>query len=334
LNLKTALRMFGVLVSALTLAACGPKPIMLHYDTGAGVVQPKQYVSSLRFGFVTFQDDRMVPIATGDMKMIGWGGNTYSTDSDIADHVSRSFVEQYKYLGFKAEWIRNPPQNFSFSSRDWVRSLRLQYPNVDVFVIGKIKDYQFQTEYGGFIEGVGSAMVKAQAKVEAYYVNSQDGNLIWGGSILHRSITKIKEKDPLLAAPELLDTDLRRVVLDFANRSVPHLAKAYPGSVQVVQSGPAGTLSSVAALPTVKTVNPNKTPIPAGKGRLVVATTPPGAKVYIDGVFYGDSPMVLDLAPGVHLVKIRLDGYVTVRDKIGILEQQITPWEEHIHKKY
>ena len=44
--------------------------------------------------------------------------------------------------------------------------------------------------------------------------------------------------------------------------------------------------------------------------------------------------MMLDLAPGVHLVKVRMDGYVTVRNKVGILEQQITPWEERIHKKY
>lgn len=319
----------------LTLAGCASNPVLLNYDTGAGIIQPNQYISGLRFGFVTFQDDRMVPLATGNMKMIGWGGNTYDTNTNVAEHVTRSFMKQYQYLGFKAVWIQNPPVNFSFSSRDWVRALRLQYPNVDVFVIGKIKDYQFQDLTSGYIPGTGGNLLKSQVQVEAYYVNSQDGRLIWGSMIHHRSMKNIRDKDPVLVAPDRMDTDLRRVILDFADRSVPHLDKSFPGAIQVAQANMGGKLGGTGIPgPTIKAINPNKTPIPAGKGRLVVSTTPAGAKVYIDGIFYGDSPMMLDLTPGVHLVKVRMDGYVTVRNKVGILDQQITPWEERIHKKY
>ena len=43
---------------------------------------------------------------------------------DIAQHVTRAFVRQYRYLGFHATWIKEPPPNFSFSSRESVFSLR------------------------------------------------------------------------------------------------------------------------------------------------------------------------------------------------------------------
>ncbi|MHB8545079.1 MAG: PEGA domain-containing protein, partial [Leptospirales bacterium] len=64
------------------------------------------------------------------------------------------------------------------------------------------------------------------------------------------------------------------------------------------------------------------------------STTPSNAKVYIDGIFYGTSPILLDLNSGVHLLKVRLHGYKTFRDKLGILEQKVTTWDERMHKKY
>ena len=334
------LRSLRILISGLSivslafLASCTPHPVELQYQPGANQVQPKQYVSSLRFGFVTFQDDRMVPIGTGDKKMVGWGTNTYDTNVDVAEHVTESFVKQYRYLGFKAVWIRTAPPNFSFSSRDWVRSLRLQYPNVDVFVIGKIKDYQFQLSYGGFIEGTGKKMLQAQANVEAYYIDGQSGRFIWGDTIHHRGRGVIRDRPQLEVAAEKTEEALQRVVLDFADRSVPHLVKKFPGSIRVTGNGMAALPSGSTGTLSPKAINPNQSPIPGGKGRLVVSTTPPGAKVYVDGVFYGTSPIILDLGSGIHLLKVRLHGFKTFRDKIGVLEQKITTWDEHLHKKY
>lgn len=335
------MRFLRILISGLSVASlafitsCTAHPVELLYQPEANQVQPKQYVSSLRFGFVKFQDDRMVPAGTGDKKMVGWGTNTYDTDVNVSEHVTQSFVRQYRYLGFKAVLIRSAPPNFSFSSRDWVRSLRLQYPNVDVFVIGKIKDYQFQLSYGGFIEGTGQKIIQAQANVEVYYIDGQSGKFIWGNTIHHRSRGIIRDRPPLKVAAEKTETTLQRVVLDFADRSVPHLAKEFPGAIRVTGNGmassPPGSLTETIS---PKALNPTLSPIPTGKGRLVVSTTPSNAKVYVDGVFYGTSPTLLDLDSGVHLLKVHLHGYKTLRDKIGILEQKVTSWDEHLHKKY
>ncbi|MHB8422523.1 MAG: PEGA domain-containing protein [Leptospirales bacterium] len=334
------MRLLRILFSGLSFAslalitACTAHPVELSYQPEANQVRAKQYVSSLRFGFVTFQDDRMVPAGTGDKKMVGWGTNTYDTDVNVANHVTQAFVTQYRYLGFHSTWIESAPPNFSFSSRDWVRSLRLQYPNVDVFVIGKIKDYQFQLSYGGFIEGTGQKILQAQANVEVYYIDGQSGRFIWGNTIHHRSRGIIRDQPPLKVAAEKTDTTLQRVILDFADRSVPHLAKEFPGAIRVTGNGMATPPPGSNATLSPKSISPTQSPIPVGKGRLVVSTTPSNAKVYIDGIFYGTSPILLDLNSGVHLLKVRLHGYKTFRDKLGILEQKVTTWDERMHKKY
>ncbi|MHB1927754.1 MAG: PEGA domain-containing protein [Leptospirillum sp.] len=331
-------RRFAFFLSTLgifiLLSACASQPVDLIYEPGSNQVQPKQYVSSLHFGFVTFEDDRMIPKGTGVKRMIGWGQpDTFIANVNIPRHVTESFVKQYRYLGFHATWIRTPPPNFSFSSRDWVRSLRLQYPNVNVFVIGKIKDYQFQMGYGGFIEGTGEKSIQAQSNIEAYFIDGNTGRFIWGDTIHHRTRGVVKDQPALIVAADKTESTLQRVILDFADRSVPHLAKVFPGAIRVTNNGMAAAPGTPAAI-APQAVNPNQSPIPSGKGRLVVSTTPAGGKVYIDGVYYGNTPILLDLPSGIHLLKVKMDGYHALRDKIGILEQKVTTWEERLHKKY
>ena len=80
-------RRFAFFLSVLGmffLAACAAQPVDLIYEPGSNQVQPKQYVSSLHFGFVTFEDDRMIPKGTGVKRMIGWGQpDTYIANVNI-----------------------------------------------------------------------------------------------------------------------------------------------------------------------------------------------------------------------------------------------------------
>ncbi|MEI7841904.1 MAG: caspase family protein [Gallionellaceae bacterium] len=46
-----------------------------------------------------------------------------------------------------------------------------------------------------------------------------------------------------------------------------------------------------------------------GKGVLLLNTTPSKAKVYIDGIYFGRSPMSVEIEAGVHEVKVATDGY-------------------------
>ena len=50
-------------------------------------------------------------------------------------------------------------------------------------------------------------------------------------------------------------------------------------------------------------------PVEGTKGTVNVSSTPSGSDVFVDGDFIGNSPAVLKLSPGKHVVSVRLSGY-------------------------
>jgi hypothetical protein len=53
-------------------------------------------------------------------------------------------------------------------------------------------------------------------------------------------------------------------------------------------------------------------------GLLLVNTNPERAKVYLDGVYFGLSPLRLELDPGVHALSVKLLGYKMVSEKVSV----------------
>ncbi len=53
-------------------------------------------------------------------------------------------------------------------------------------------------------------------------------------------------------------------------------------------------------------------------GLLMVNTNPPRAKVYLDGVYYGMSPLRLEMEPGIHAISVKLAGYNMVTEKVSV----------------
>ena len=68
--------------------------------------------------------------------------------------------------------------------------------------------------------------------------------------------------------------------------------------------------------------NPNAT-----SGLLLVNTRPTRAKVYLDGVYYGLSPLRLELEPGVHALSVKLEGYKMVVEKVSVRKGDSTEME-------
>jgi hypothetical protein len=57
----------------------------------------------------------------------------------------------------------------------------------------------------------------------------------------------------------------------------------------------------------------------AGLGRILVRSTPAGARVVVDGRDYGPTPVaVRDLATGSHRVRVTQDGYLTVERRVSV----------------
>lgn len=82
---------------------------------------------------------------------------------------------------------------------------------------------------------------------------------------------------------------------------------------------PAGPPASI--MPAAISAPPPATYIPHASdtnGLLLVNTNPERAKVYLDGVYFGLSPLRLELDPGVHALSVKLLGYKMVSEKVSV----------------
>lgn len=67
-------------------------------------------------------------------------------------------------------------------------------------------------------------------------------------------------------------------------------------------------------------------------GLLLVNTNPPRAKVYLDGVYYGLSPLRLEMESGVHAISVKLEGYRMVTEKVSVRKGDNTEIELNLER--
>ncbi len=67
-------------------------------------------------------------------------------------------------------------------------------------------------------------------------------------------------------------------------------------------------------------------------GLLLVNTNPARAKIYLDGVYFGLSPMRLEMEPGIHAISVKLPGYNMVTEKVSVRRGDNTELELNLER--
>lgn len=67
-------------------------------------------------------------------------------------------------------------------------------------------------------------------------------------------------------------------------------------------------------------------------GKVIVKTSPQRSKVYIDGVYYGLTPLSLDLAPGVYEITLKQKGFHPVMEKVSVRQDKATELEMELER--
>lgn len=62
-------------------------------------------------------------------------------------------------------------------------------------------------------------------------------------------------------------------------------------------------------------------------GQFKLNVTPARAKVYVDGVYFGLSPLLASIDSGIHEITVKLEGYSSASEKISIRQGEITELE-------
>ena len=69
-----------------------------------------------------------------------------------------------------------------------------------------------------------------------------------------------------------------------------------------------------------------------GNGTLSVSSVPSRAKVYVDGVYFGLTPLHAEIGVGVREVSVRLDGYQTATEKVSVRKDDGTELEMKLQR--
>ena len=62
-------------------------------------------------------------------------------------------------------------------------------------------------------------------------------------------------------------------------------------------------------------------------GTLILTTQPARAKVYLDGVYFGLSPLNAEVESGIHNVDVKLEGYKKGSEKVSVRNAEKTELE-------
>lgn len=110
--------------------------------------------------------------------------------------------------------------------------------------------------------------------------------------------------------------------------SMAMMPKTTPGVMVLVSP----KTTPVAASPVAAAATPAPVEVVAASGTLMVVTRPSRAKVYLADVYYGFSPIRLELPPGIHAVTVKLEGFRTTTEKVSVRRSAITEVEVKLEK--
>jgi hypothetical protein len=290
-------------------------------STGTGTQPATRYAASLLVRKYVDQrgqsDPRLLGITTQHIR--GVSGSKLLIDQEIADLVTSAIKMQFDAEGYQV--------------------LESSADAKAVFeVSGAIKDLTLNVKYRDEIN----------IAIETTVKDLRSGAVVWSGLVTekHDRFAGVSgnNKDDVVA---YLNKELRIA----SNKTVaavsaslmaahPELFNLTPGVQAIpgvsVYAAPVTAVPDT-ALPTGvaqtdrSAVSPEKT-APASAGLLLVSTSPPRAKVYLDGVYYGLSPLRVEMEPGVHAVAVKLKGYRTVTEKVSVRKGDNTEMELNLER--
>jgi hypothetical protein len=191
--------------------------------------------------------------------------------------------------------------------------------------------------------------------VEATLREGRSGDVIWSGLVT--------EKDDRYAG---VTGNSRETIIEYLGEGLTafggklsaavrdSLARSYPRSIAASQSGKAPSIPGVTTLhapasrdePAAVAPAPAAAPVAAATpasgpatpaagpvvGYVSVYSTPARAKVYVGDVYYGMTPIKIELPIGVAQLGVKLDGHKPATEKVAVRRGEVTELEVKLAK--
>lgn len=182
--------------------------------------------------------------------------------------------------------------------------------------------------------------------IEVTLRDGRSGKPLWAGAIVDRHDRYAGVAGNSRAT---IVAYLEEGVANYATKLAGALREALPKIyLDAVESAPPPTHTAVAGVTTLQApvpqpvVTPASAPVPpaaatkttdAAVGYFAVQTVPPRVRVYIGDVYYGMSPLRLELPAGIASVSFKLNGYRPAAEKVSIRPGETTELELTLDKQ-
>jgi len=199
------------------------------------------------------------------------------------------------------------------------------------------------------VETIVTGAYKKEFAAAGYEVVERDGDFIVNGAVKKfRLDVGSRDEIELSVAVSVKEKETGRTLLDATfDEKDSRYAGVMGNSRATLERYITATLSKAvgktldAAAPAIATSKSSYRPAPVrapedektvsgpepGTGRLLVSTVPPRSRIYIDGVYWGLSPLASDIGPGVYDLVVKQKGFKEHREKISIRAGQVTEFE-------
>ncbi len=292
-------------------------------DAGPAV----KYAATVRV--VNYVDQRNVssPRYLGKItaQVAGLSGNAVTTDQDVALIATNAIKRQFVTEGFQV-LEGTSANNALFEVSGVIKELTLNVMNRDNVSIA----------------------------IETTLKEVSTGKVVWSGLVTEKNdrfagVSGDDKKDVM----NYLNRELKVVsakTVDAISESLmaarPELFNLTPGTKpipgvtvfvapQLPKAASAAPAEPAPGMPAAQSEIPASTYQPhasESSGLLLVTTTPPRARVYLDDVYYGMTPLRLEMEPGIHMISVKLAGYNMITEKVSIRRGDNTELELNLER--
>ncbi|MDO8207075.1 MAG: PEGA domain-containing protein [Gallionella sp.] len=276
----------------------------------SGAASQLKYAATLRVA--NYVDQRKVsnPRYLGQLsgRVSGLSGNELLMDQDVASIATGAIKKRFDTEGFQV-MEGTSAANAVFEVTGVVKELTLNIKERDEISIAietTLKDVATgKVVWSGLVTEKNSRFAGVSG-------NSKDDVMAYLNKELRIASTKAVEAigaSLMASRPDLFNlTPGTKPIPGVTVYVAPSLPKAAPVAVPSYGVQPGSDVP-------VSTYRPHASD---ANGLLLVNTNPPRAKVYLDGVYYGMSPLRLEIEPGIHAISVKLAGYNMVTEKVSV----------------
>lgn len=277
----------------------------------AATLHVSKYVDQRKHG-----NPRLLGISTQLVR--GVSGNQLLLDQEVANLVTTAIKKRFDAEGYQV-LEGSAADNAMFGVSGVVKDLTLNVKNrdeINIAIETTVKDLR-----SGTVLWSGLAAEKND-RFAGVFGNNKDDVVAY----MNRELRIVSNKTVEAVSASLVASQPELFNLTAGTKAVPGVSVyVAPVAAKPAPAAPATIMPSDGAQPVS---TPASVPhANASAGLLLVNTIPPRAKVYLDGVYYGMSPLRVEMEPGVYAVGVKLKGYKTATEKVSVRKGNNTELE-------